>query len=152
MQLTHSPLLTTPSMHVSFPSPHRTIPDLTMYLPTLVLRALASKQPRVTPTLSFHPVYLTTLLRESLRLNETFVSFRGNLHNSHPLPPIFSALRRPIHSVLTNSTLSYRSPSEHIYFPPLAWFPTVRDNNQIDLVIFYKPKEGRESYILLSFF
>jgi len=121
-----------------------------MYPPTpchaklLQASSLESPQPFL-----LHPVHLATLpSRISTRRNFRF--FRGQPSQPLPSPPfsIFSSLRQPIHRVSTRSTLSYRSPSEHTYSPPLtrhshcetttgptSWFFTERRGKRVTVYI-----------------
>lgn len=129
-----------------------------MYPPTPVPReALASRQPRVAPTLSPSPPSTSPRCPRGSRLDETFDSFGGNLHNPCPPPSppfsIFSSLRRPIHRVSTRSTLSYRSPSEHTYSPPLTRRSHC-ERQQRDRPRGFLQNGGGKGwqYILLSFF
>ncbi|EZA59911.1 hypothetical protein X777_16114 [Ooceraea biroi] len=128
--------------------------------PYPVPRALASRQGSLESLslqpFSSTPYLLATLLcsaRISLRLAETFDSFGGNLHK--PPPTFFSSLHRPIHRVPTRvrryHTVHPRS--THIPHPSRTGFPTARDNNGTDLVVFYRTEGGRVPvYIVVIFF
>lgn len=154
MQLTHSPSARIPSYTRALPvSPRHPTPYPPMYPPTPCHRTLTSKQPRVAPTLFLlvHPILLAALLRRSLRLDETFDSFGGNLHNPHR-PPIFSSLRRPIHRVSTRSTLSYRSPSEYTYSPPLTSRSHCERQQQDRPRGFLQDGGGKVAVYIVSFF
>jgi len=115
-----------------------------MYLPTLCrYRTLTSNQPRVTPTLFLHPPHppRRTLLHGSLRLDKTFDSFGGNLHNPPLLPPIFFLSSPTDTSRVDRSTLSYRSPSEYTYSPPLT-FP-LRETTTGSTSWFFTGRRGK---------
>lgn len=126
-----------------------------MCIPLLCLRAkalaqassLESPQPFL-----LHPVHLATLL--SADLDETFDSFGGNLHNSHPPSSLFFPL-------FTDRYIACRPVRRyHIVHPrsthiphPSPDVPTARDNNGTDLVVFYRTEgEKGDSIYCCQFF
>lgn len=188
MQLTHSPSTRIPSTAPrasSYRRPLVALPpiypaDVSPYLPTYrpLARTLASKQPRVTPTLSSStlssshpppPARSPRPIRSSPRgsLSTTRDSklsiLSGATFTTPTHPSSFSSLRRPIHRVSTRSTLSYRSPSERAHiFPtprpptsfPLGETTTDRPRGFLQDEERERGEGGREGwpYILLSFF
>lgn len=154
MQLTHSPSARIPSTRALFPSPPSSYPlsaDVSPYsVPPDSYERAASSHPNPFPSRPPHPPRRATPLR-SLRLDETFDSFGGNLHSPRR-PPIFSSLRRPIHRVSTRSTLSYRSPSEYTYSPPLTSRSHCERQQQDRPRGFLQDGGGKVAVYIVSFF